>query len=54
MADTKMDSLKVSSTSFASMGAMMWDAIPWILMVIIGILILMLMVKEIFPQVLKR
>lgn len=33
-----MDSLKVSSTSFASMGAMMWDAIPWILMVIIGIL----------------
>lgn len=33
-----MDSLKVSSTSFASMGAMMWDAIPWILMVIIGVL----------------
>ena len=33
-----MDSLKVSSTSFASMGAMMWEAIPWILMVIIGIL----------------
>jgi len=33
-----MDSLKVSGTSFASMGAMMWDAIPWILMVIIGIL----------------
>ena len=33
-----MDSLKVSGTSFESMGAMMWDAIPWILMVIIGIL----------------
>ena len=33
-----MDSLKVSGTSFASMGAMMWDAIPWILMVIIGVL----------------
>lgn len=33
-----MDSLKVSSTSFASMGAMMWDAIPWALMVIIGVL----------------
>ena len=33
-----MDSLKVSSTSFASMGVMMWDAIPWVLMVIIGIL----------------
>ncbi len=33
-----MDSIKVSSTSFASMGVMMWDAIPWVLMVIIGIL----------------
>ena len=33
-----MDSLKVSTTSFASMGAIMWDAIPWILMVTIGIL----------------
>ena len=33
-----MDSLKVSGTSFASMGAIMWDAIPWVLMVSIGIL----------------
>tara|TARA_B100000029_G_C16952114_1_gene732961 strand:+ start:308 stop:454 length:147 start_codon:yes stop_codon:yes gene_type:complete len=33
-----MDSLKVSTSSFASMGAMMWDAIPWVLMVLIGIL----------------
>ena len=33
-----MDSLKVSTTSFASMGAIMWDAIPWILMVTIGVL----------------
>jgi hypothetical protein len=33
-----VDSIKVSSTSFASMGVMMWDAIPWVLMVIIGIL----------------
>jgi len=33
-----MDSLKVSTSSFASMGAMMWDAIPWLLMVLIGIL----------------
>tara|TARA_R100000152_G_scaffold20271_1_gene13576 strand:+ start:3488 stop:3634 length:147 start_codon:yes stop_codon:yes gene_type:complete len=33
-----MDSLKVSTSSFASMGALMWDAIPWALMVIIGVL----------------
>jgi hypothetical protein len=33
-----MDSLKVSGTSFASMGVLMVDAIPWVLMVIIGIL----------------
>tara|TARA_R100001594_G_scaffold107388_1_gene141989 strand:+ start:785 stop:931 length:147 start_codon:yes stop_codon:yes gene_type:complete len=33
-----MDSLKVSGSSFASMGALMWDAIPWALMVIIGVL----------------
>ena len=33
-----VDSLKVSGTSFASMGALMWDAIPWVLMVTIGIL----------------
>jgi len=33
-----MDSLKVSSTSFASMGVLMMDIIPWMLMVVIGIL----------------
>jgi|TARA_R100000781_G_scaffold105116_1_gene68924 hypothetical protein len=33
-----MDSLKVSGSSFASMGAIMWDAIPWALMVMIGVL----------------
>ena len=33
-----MDSLKVSGSSFVSMGALMWDAIPWALMVTIGIL----------------
>ena len=32
-----MDSLKVSGTSFASMGVMMVDIIPWVLMVGIGI-----------------
>jgi len=33
-----MDSLKVSGTSFASMGVLMLDFIPWLLMVTIGIL----------------
>ena len=42
-----MDSLKVSSTSFASMGRLMWDAIPWILMVTIGILQVVYLVYKI-------
>ena len=33
-----MDSLKVSGSSFASMGALMYDAIPWALVVVIGVL----------------
>ena len=33
-----MDSLKVTTSSFASIGALMWDAIPWALMVCIGVL----------------
>ena len=33
-----MDSLKVSGTSFASMGVIMMDIIPWMLMVAIGTL----------------
>ena len=42
-----MDSLKVSSTSFASMGMLMWDAIPWVLMVTIGILQVVYLVYKI-------
>jgi len=33
-----VDSLKVTTLSFASIGGLMWDVIPWALMVAIGIL----------------
>tara|TARA_R110002051_G_scaffold314942_1_gene392591 strand:+ start:69 stop:215 length:147 start_codon:yes stop_codon:yes gene_type:complete len=33
-----MDSLKVSGSSFASMGALMYEGIPWALVVVIGVL----------------
>tara|TARA_R100000951_G_scaffold3748_1_gene4831 strand:+ start:293 stop:439 length:147 start_codon:yes stop_codon:yes gene_type:complete len=33
-----VDSLKVSSTSFASMGAIFMDIVPWALAVAIGVL----------------
>ena len=33
-----MDSLKVSGSSFASIGALMYDGIPWLLIVVIGML----------------
>ena len=42
-----MDSLKVSGTSFASMGVLMVDFIPWILMVTIGILQVVYLVYKI-------
>jgi len=42
-----MDSLKVSGTSFASMGVLMLDAIPWTLMVIIGVLQIVYLIHKI-------
>ena len=42
-----MDSLKVSGTSFVSMGVLMVDAIPWVLMVAIGILQVVYLVYKI-------
>ena len=42
-----MDSLKVSGTSFASMGVMMLDIIPLLLMIAIGILQIIYLVYKI-------
>ena len=41
-----VDSLKVTSMSFASMGALFYDVLPWILGITVGILQIIYLIKK--------
>jgi len=42
-----MDSLKVTGMSFASMGALFYDVLPWVLGITVGILQIIYLIKKI-------
>tara|TARA_Y100000310_G_scaffold331784_1_gene406009 strand:+ start:238 stop:375 length:138 start_codon:yes stop_codon:yes gene_type:complete len=42
-----MDSLKVTSMSFASMGALFYDILPWVLGITVGVLQIIYLIKKI-------
>ena len=42
-----VDSLKVTGTSFASMGVLFMDVLPWILGITVGILQIIFLIKQI-------
>jgi|TARA_Y100000310_G_scaffold297880_1_gene331265 hypothetical protein len=42
-----MDSLKVTGFSFASMGVLFMDVLPWILGITVGILQIIYLIKQI-------
>jgi hypothetical protein len=42
-----MDSLKVTSMSFASMGALFYDILPWVLGIAVGVLQIIYLIKKI-------
>ena len=45
--EVSVDSLKVTGTSFASMGVLFMDVLPWILGITVGILQIIFLIKQI-------